>query len=128
MAKKRTPPFAPYPVWTTAKFWSFLRSALRSKFTRWPPKYEVLKDARRKYVGRGKQQKWEFLCSICECYHPQKNVEVDHIIPCGSLTSFSDLPGFVERLFCGKEGLRVVCKPCHKAHTKASRSSVNEEH
>lgn len=99
-----------------------MRSKMRSAFTRWPPKYEVLEEARRKYTGSNPRQKYEFQCSVCKKWHKQTDVEVDHIEPCGSLKSFEDLPGFVERMFCGKEGLRVVCSPCHKAITKEARA------
>ena len=57
----------------------------------------------------------------------QKEVEIDHIISCGSLKCYDDLPGFVERLFCEADNIRVVCKPCHKAHTKKSREDKKNE-
>lgn len=118
----RTPPYEPYPEWSTARFWGFVRSGLRAKANRWPPKFLVLKEAKRDYQGDNKRLKFEYLCAICQQYHPQKEIEVDHIVPCGKLSSFEDLPGFVERLFCGKEGLRVVCKSCHKELTRAERT------
>ena len=114
-----------YPDWSEAKFWSFVRSGLRSKANRWPPKFDVLAEAKRVYTGENKRQKYEYLCALCNNYHPQKNIEVDHIVPCGSLSSYEDLPGFVERLFCAKEGLRVVCKDCHKGVTNAQRTKEN---
>lgn len=119
----KTPPFAPYPAWTEAKFFGFLRSALRTASTRWPPKYEVKNAARRKYVGDDKRQKWEFQCAKCGLWHKDKNVEVDHMIPVGSLRSFEDLPGFVERLFCPVDKLRVLCKPCHLEITLAEKEN-----
>ena len=109
----KTPPFPAYPAWTTAKFFGFLRSSLRTASTRWPPKYEVVAASRRKYVGDDKRQKWEYQCNRCKQWHKQKDVEVNHIVPVGSLRSFEDLPGFVERLFCAKEGLELVCIACH---------------
>lgn len=51
----------------------------------------------------------------------QKQTQVDHIKECGSLRAYSDLPGFVERLFCEKDGLQIVCKPCHKEKTNLQR-------
>jgi len=120
-SRARTPPYPAYPEWTTAKVMAFLRSGLRSKANRWPPKYQVLNEAKRPYKGPNKRQKYEYKCAICKKWHPQKNVEVDHIVPVGSLTCLDDLPGFVERLFCSKDGLRVVCKPCHKIITKEQR-------
>lgn len=50
-------------------------------------------------------------------------MEVDHIIPAGSLKSYEDLPGFVERMFVGEDKLQVVCKSCHKAKTNDERES-----
>lgn len=47
-----------------------------------------------------------------------KEIHVDHINPCGKLTSIADVSGFVERLFCEPEGLRVLCEQCHEERTK----------
>jgi 5-methylcytosine-specific restriction endonuclease McrA len=73
--------------------------------------------ARRNNESDNKRLKYEYQCSICKEWHPDKNIEVDHLIPAGSLRSGDDLKGFVERLFCEKEGLRVLCKPCHRIVT-----------
>lgn len=118
----KTPPFPAYPDWTTSKFWGFIRSGLRSKFTRWPPKYEALLAARRN-VGAKKtsRQKYEYKCAECKKWFKGKEVEVDHIVPAGSLKCGDDLAGFVERVFCGKDKLQVLCKPCHKAKTAEER-------
>lgn len=119
-AKKRTrtPDFPEYPEWSTAKFWAFVRSGLRAKWMRWPPKYEVIKKAQRPYKGPNPRQKYEYQCSRCSGWFALKNVEVDHITPAGKLNGFDDLPGFVERLFVGVRKLRLLCKPCHKIVTK----------
>ena len=102
-------------TWTEAQFFAFIRSALRSACVRWPPRSETLKAARRRYNGPNKRQKWEYQCAICMGWHKGTNVQVDHITPCGELQSFYDLGGFAARLFCEVDGLRVLCKPCHKA-------------
>lgn len=102
---------------TDAAFWSFIRSALRQKSRWWKPIQQVKQEARRAYKGDNKRQKFEYQCSICDEWFPDKEVEVDHIIPAGSLTCGSDLEGFVDRLFCEKDGLRVVCKCCHRKET-----------
>lgn len=73
--------------------------------------------ARRDNQSDNKRLKYEYQCSICKEWYPDKNIEVDHLIPAGSLRSGDDLKGFVERLFCEKEGLRVLCKPCHRIVT-----------
>ena len=48
-------------------------------------------------------------------------VEVDHIEACGSLKGPEDLAGFVTRLFCEADNLRVLCRPCHKKITEAAK-------
>lgn len=99
---------------TEGAFWSFIRSGLRQKSRRWAPIYQCLADARRKSEDTSNPRlKWQYKCAICGEWRPQKEVAVDHIIPCGSLRSYADLPGFVERLFCEKEHLRVLCDACH---------------
>jgi 5-methylcytosine-specific restriction endonuclease McrA len=100
-------------TWSKARFMGFLRSALRKASTRWGPKNEVKRAARRAYKGPNNRQKWEYRCEICGLYFSGKEVEVDHIIPCGSLTCLEELPGFARRLFCEVDGLRVLCKECH---------------
>ncbi len=106
---------------TEAAFFSFLRSALRQKSRRWAPIYQCLQAARRPSRNQNKRLKWEFQCSKCNGWFPQKEVSVDHIDPCGSLRSFEDLPAFARRLFVEKEGLRVLCNPCHQIITKTER-------
>lgn len=120
---KKTSPCEVYPAWTSAKFWAFIRSGLRSKSSRWPPKYEVLAEARRPSQSVNKRLKYEFQCSSCKQWFPQKEVAVDHIVPVGTLKSFSDLPGFVERLFCSKEGFQVLCKEEHQKKTNEERGT-----
>ena len=117
---RKTPPFGAYTEWTTAKFFGFIRSGLRDKFNRWPPKYEVLNEAR--ITVTGQRHRYEYTCAACNNTFKQKEVQVDHITPAGSLKSFEDLPAFVEKLFCGKEGLQVMCKACHKEKTLKERA------
>ena len=123
MAKK-TPPFAPYPQWTEAKFWSFLRSNIRRASSRWGPIYECKAAAKRPYKGPNKRQKFEYLCNECKTYHPDKSISVDHTVPAGTLRCWEDLPGFCERLFCSKSGLQVLCDTCHAAKTAEERANA----
>jgi hypothetical protein len=102
---------------TEAAFWSMIRSHLRRKTVFWKPKSEAIKRASRKYVGENKRRKIEVQCAKCEGWFARDSVEVDHIIEAGSLRSFDDLSGFLERLFCEVDGFQVLCKPCHKLKT-----------
>ena len=124
---KKTLPFPAYPVWTTARFFGFIRSALRRAWTRWAPKYEVLADAKRKYSGDNKRRRFEYQCSECKENFPQKEVEVDHREPCGTLKCYDDIGPFVERLFVSKDKLRVLCRGCHQIKTKEERERKKNE-
>ena len=119
MAKK-TPPFPGHKMWTTARFWSFIRSGLRSKFNKWPPKWECLNESRR--VVTGQRHKYEYRCAMCLKWWKAKEVEVDHITPVGSLKSEKDLPKFVLGLFAPRNKLQVLCRKCHKRKTASERA------
>jgi hypothetical protein len=121
VGKARTPPWPDWPEWSEAKFWAFLRSGLRAKWTRWPPKYAVVAAAKRPYVGDNKRQKFEYQCAACSNYYPQKEVSVDHIVPVGTLKSFDDLPAFVQKLFVGVDKLQLLCDTCHNKKTQDER-------
>lgn len=108
--------------YTESQFWQFVRSGLRSKYNKWGPKWDVLKKARQK--SRAKRYKWKYRCAKCKKLYPMKEVSVDHIVPCGSLKTYDDLPGFVERLFCEEENLQVLCSSCHKKKSKEDRSNA----
>lgn len=120
---RKTPPFPNYPSWTTARFFSFVRAALRAAFRKYPPKYQALAKSKKQLTPkqqekRGGRQKFEYQCAVCNKWYSNKNIEVDHITPCGSLKSYDDLPGFVERMFPSEEGLQVICKACHSRKTQ----------
>jgi hypothetical protein len=119
----RTPPFPNYPEWTTSRFYGFLRSALRSAYSRYPVKWAVLRAAQRPYQGTDKRVKWEYQCQECKGWFKAKEISVDHVTPAGSLNSFEDLPGFAERLFCGPDGLQVLCQTDHAAKTAEERAN-----
>lgn len=97
---------------TEAAFWGFIRRVLRRASIKWNPRALAKLASRRKNQSDNRRLKWEYQCSNCRLWYPDKHVVVDHIIPCGSLTCADDLPGFVTRMFCEKEGFRVLCIDC----------------
>lgn len=131
MAKK-TPPYIHYNKWTTARFFSFLSSALRSAWSKYPVKYEALKLAEvgkeiNKLSGRPAKH---YECNECKRHFVAKQVAVDHIIQVGTLRQFSDVSDVCERLFCGIDDLQVLCnykgtidglEACHKIKTREER-------
>jgi 5-methylcytosine-specific restriction endonuclease McrA len=85
--------------------------------------------AKRKYIGpkQGKnRQQWEYQCSGCLDWFPDKNINVDHIRPAGSLNNAMDLPGFVERLFCEVDNLQVLCSKCHDKKTSDEKKATKQ--
>lgn len=115
--------------WTEARYFSFVKSGLRSASQRWPPRYTVINEA---YVGQQinpKSGRWakHYRCSSCGVAFPAKEVEVNHIIPVIPVTGFDNWDGVVSRLFCEKDGLELVCKPCHKAITLVENNERKHE-
>ena len=106
---------------TESAFWSFIRSGLRQKSRWWKPITECKLQAKRAYKGTNKRQKFEYQCASCSKWFPEKQINVDHIVPAGSLNCASDLPGFVERLFCEQDNLQVLCTSCHDKKTKLEK-------
>ena len=106
---------------TESGFWGFIRSALRQKSRWWKPILECKRLNRRPYKGSNKRQKWEVQCNICKGWFMDKNINVDHIIPVGTLKSAADLPLFVENLFCEIDNLQCACKKCHDGKTNNER-------
>lgn len=105
--------------WTKSRFNSFIKGSLRTASVRWPPRYETLNEAfveRKVNVKTGKLAK-HFKCAKCGEDFPQKDVEVNHIDPVVPVEGFDSWDSVIERMFCEKEGLELLCKPCHKETT-----------
>jgi 5-methylcytosine-specific restriction endonuclease McrA len=110
-----------------AAFWSFIRSALRQKSRWWKPISVCKLNARRDYKGPSKRQKYEYQCNKCKTWTTEKNINVDHIIPAGSLNTSQDLPLFVERLFCEQDNLQVLCMTCHDKKTLKEKQAKKKK-
>lgn len=130
---KAVKPKAPKkPVeWTKARLHSFIVSVLRSGTRRFPPKYECLADA---YVGQLLNKKTgrigkHYRCAACQKVFPSSEVSVDHINPCTTEEGFTTWDSFIERLFCDKSNLQILCKECHDrktlGETKLRRDAQN---
>lgn len=81
-------------------------------------------DSRRKNQSDNKRLKWEFQCNSCKEWFPDKETQVDHIVPVGSLRCSEDLAGFVERL-TPEDGFQILCIPCHQQKTNKEREERN---
>ena len=109
---------------TESAFWGFIRSALRQKSRWWKPIAQAKTKAKRSYKGPNKRQRFEYQCAECLAWFPDKKINVDHIIPAGTLRCANDLPGFVERLFCEVDNLQVLCTTCHDKKTQNEKQTT----
>ena len=95
---------------------SQIRSAIRRAFSRSPMVQEVLKAARTeqpKYNKDGSLAKKPavfYTCAECKKKFKGTEVAVDHIDPVIPIDeTFTDWNTFVDRLWCDKENLQVLC-------------------
>ena len=116
---KKTPPHPECPQWTTARVNQFIRTALRGAWVRWPPRSEALKLAKERDPDNPRGFKWR--CARCDKLFPAKQVNADHIIPCG--TSLKGWDRFIERMFIGVDKIQVLCRSCHKEKTKEEKEN-----
>lgn len=108
-------------------FFVWLRSSLRKISQRHPPLYEAKADAKRPYTGDNPRQRVCYECAKCKALVSNNDCAVDHIEDAGSLKGWEDLEGFAKRLFCGKEGLQLLCHDCHDIKTYMAKHNVSEE-
>lgn len=91
---------------------------------RWPPKWECLKEASvgkkiNKATGRMAEH---YKCAECKEDFPSKEVQTDHRSPVVEPeVGFVDWDTFIQRLYCDKENLQILCTSCHKAKTLTER-------
>ncbi len=113
---------------TESAYLAWIRSCLRAKSLRWPPRNTALELARRPYSGPNKRQKWEFQCAICLEWFKKDDVVVDHYPEeAGSILSVEDIGPFAERLYCEVGNLRVLCEFDHRVHTLQSSHGYSRE-
>lgn len=121
MVKQLVPRTRAGNTWTEARYWQFIRSALRQAYSRYPVKFQVKKEAER--TVEGCRHKYEYQCAECSGWFTNKEIQVDHIEPAGKLSNYKDLAGFVKRLFCEADGMQVLCLECHQSKTNAERKA-----
>lgn len=107
---------SPVKGWTDAKFKGWIISLLRRGSLRYPPRNETLKEAKtgKKINTESGRMAEHYKCSVCNKDFPAKQVCVDHIDPVvDPLKGFTTWDGYIERMFCPKENLQVLCSSCH---------------
>lgn len=116
---------SPVPEWTDARFKSFIISALRGAFRRYPPKQQCIEKA---FTGIKKNPKTgrmckHYRCSSCKEEFPRKEVVADHIKPIvDPKKGFIDFNTWIVRGFVALKALQCMCKGCHKVKTNEERT------
>ena len=124
-------PWEKYPnIWKTeSSWWSYIRGCLRKAWNRHPVKLEFIKNNRVRVINTDTgNEVWGGKCNRCKKEYASKHLQVDHIVPAGSLKANKDIQGFVERLlFVGEDDLQFLCKQCHRIITYSERYDVSLE-
>jgi hypothetical protein len=110
--------------WTKARYFSFIRSALRSATMKYPAKQKYLESMCRK-APVGSRAKKLVNCEECDLVMAKSHAHVDHIIPCGALKNFSDIERFASTLFCGVGNFAVLCKMCNEVYAYADKQKIS---
>ena len=112
-------------TWTQAQFIGAIRSALRRIDLRWVPKQQASDLVKFSWPGpRGR--KWGYTCANCKGKFIRKNIEVDHIVPCGRLKTLDDIAAFIIRMFPeDPAAYQILCLKCHKAKTLLDNEAMN---
>lgn len=100
----------------------FNKSRLRSYIRReW-----LYSQLRRDALARARIERGIYQCEKCAALVGPKEIEVNHkiqVTPTQGLQSGSDWGILIERmLYCGPEGLEVLCSQCHKQITENERT------
>lgn len=103
---------------TESQYFQRIRSALRNAFRYWKPMLKALEEASR--PCKGCAHRLEYQCANCKKWFARRQVEIDHIEECGSLSCWEDVVPFIQRLTREElEAYQIMCKPCHKEKTKS---------
>lgn len=128
MGKQRVPRTRCSGTLTEAQYKGRHISTLRRSSQYWKPKNDCLAEASKGTIinpKTGRPNK-AVVCSECSKVVPKKDAEVDHIVPVVPLTGWDSFDGFIERLFCEKDGFRALCEECHSKITKEQNAIRRE--
>lgn len=100
-----------------------LRAAIRLIWSRSTERNAIKKAAIYKlHIDSSEPDQKVFDCPICHRVMPDWAGEVDHIAAVGTLDSWRDVVGFIDRMFYSPQ--RYLCKDCHRAKTKEDRKQM----
>jgi len=117
----------PFTIWKTQPaFFSWLRGQLRRSWSHYPIA-KKFKDSKCRPNRAGGRAKFVGDCSQCGATMAKSRLQIDHIIPAGSIVSWETAGLFLKSLFTTSNNMRLVCKPCHHTITQMERYSLTIE-
>lgn len=109
---------------TESEHMAKIRSALRNISKFWKPAIAALEEVSRPYTGSNKRIKKEYQCVNCATWYVRSKVEINHIVACGSVKCYAEIPQFLTNLFCENiSGYEILCKECHLKVTKEQKEA-----
>ena len=133
MDAKHLEPWEQCPtVWKTkAQFFQWMRGQMRKAWSRHPVKVSYMSNHRERVpLGRKTDKNPQGLVWGCRCEHcnelfKQTECEVDHIHAAGSFKGWEDFEAWMHKLMhINWDGIRVVCKTCHRIISYAERMGI----
>lgn len=97
---------------------SYIKNVLRRASYRHSARSEALRKAR---IERN-----TYVCAACKETFPNKEVNVDHINCVVPVTGFTTWDEYIARLFCGVDGLQILCDVDHKIKTQKENAERRE--
>jgi hypothetical protein len=100
-------------------------SAIKRCFSRSPVHREALNDAKCK-TSKGPRGGARYICEECNESFGAKETNVDHkepVIPVGILSRDMSWDDIIERIFCDRTNLQVLCKGCHSIKSKEENAA-----
>ena len=122
-------------VWKTeATFFQWMRGQMRRAWSRHPVKVSYMHANRervplgRKTTKNPKGMVWGCRCEQCHELFRQTECEVDHIEGAGSFRNWGEFEAWMIKLMhINWNGIRIVCKKCHKIKSYAERYDLTIE-
>lgn len=124
-------PWEEYPdIWPTeAKFWTYVRGALRRALWNQSPIKIIFKNQNCEpppegYTGRAKSGQY---CALSGQWEGKSKLQVDHQVGEVSLRSWEDILPFVQHLIPPPDSLQLVTEEAHKIKSHAERRGMTYE-
>ena len=135
MTTPTSKPWEETNVWKNeSQYLTWLRGQFRKIWMDYILKNEFLSDSckpvsaeEKAMHGLHKRTKTAGKCVFCHHMFGKSNLQVDHIIPVGSMKTYAEAPGYLLRLLCSKENMQLTCKPCHDIKTYADKHDMSFE-